>query len=107
MSRQKRSTRTTAPPADSHVLKFVSRAEQLQLRGRRNFDRYMRVVKNYVSFDGPKHAQWQKESAEDAMWDAVWKKRHGPVPGGARILPWQDARELQAWLFTSADTNIT
>jgi hypothetical protein len=71
---------------DSHVLKFVSRAEQLQLRGRRNFDRYMRVVKKYVAFDSAEHAQWQKESAEDAMWDAEWKKRHGPVPGGARIL---------------------
>ena len=48
----------------------------------------MRVIKNYVSFDGPERAQWQKESAEDAVWDAEWNKRHGPVPGGARILRW-------------------
>ena len=82
--------RTTS---DSHVLKFVSRADQLQLRGRRNYDRYMRVIKKYVSFDGPKHAQWQKESAEDAVWDAEWNKRHGPVPNGARILPWRREHE--------------
>ena len=79
--RQPRSrTPTTAPPADSHVLKFVSRADQLRLRGQRNYDRYMRVIKNYVAADSPTHVQWQKESAEDAMWDAEWNKRHGPLP---------------------------
>jgi hypothetical protein len=100
------STSSAARPVDSDVLTFVSRAEQLHLRGRRNFDRYMRVIKKYVSFDGPVRAQWQKESAEDAVWDAEWNKRHGPVPGGARILPWRRSRELQAQPFTSADTNI-
>ena len=48
----------------------------------------MRVIKKYVAADGPVGAQWQKESAEDAVWDAEWTKRHGPVAGGARILPW-------------------
>ena len=66
----------------------------------------MRVIKKYVAFDGPKHAQWQKESAEDAVWDAEWNKRHGPVPGGARILHWRHEGELQARLLASADTNI-
>ena len=52
--RQTRSrTSSAAPPADSRHLKFASRADQLQLRGRRNFDRYMRVIKNYVAADGP------------------------------------------------------
>jgi len=79
--RQTRSrTSSAAPPADSRLLTFVSRADQLQLRGQRNYDRYMRVIKNYVSFDGPERAQWQKESAEDAVWDAEWNKRHGPLP---------------------------
>jgi hypothetical protein len=66
----------------------------------------MRVVKKYVAFDGPKHAQWQKESAEDAVWDAEWNKRHGPVAGGARILRWRHEGELQARPLASADTNI-
>jgi hypothetical protein len=92
--RQSRSsTSSAAPPADSHVLKLASRAEQLELRGRRNFDRYMRVIKNYVAADGPVRAQWPKESAEDALWDTEWNKRHGPVPGGARILPWRREHE--------------
>ena len=66
----------------------------------------MRVVKKYVSFDSAEHAQWQKESAEDAVWDAEWNKRHVPVPGGARMLRWRHAGELQALPLPSADTNI-
>jgi hypothetical protein len=108
MRRRPQPGRTTSPPLDPKVLQFVSRADQLQLRGQRNYDRYMRVIKKHVSFDGPVRAQWQKESAEDAVWDAEWNKRHGPLPGGgARILPWRHARELQAWLFTSTHTNIS
>jgi len=105
--RQSRSrTSSAARAVDSHVLKFVSRADQLHLRGQRNYDRYMRVIKGYVAADGPVRAQWQKESAEDAVWDAEWNQHHGPVPGGARILRWRHAGELQALLLPSADTNI-
>ena len=57
------------------------------MRGRRNYDRYMRVIKKYVSFDGPEHAQWQKESAEDDVWDAdeetswprAWRREDSPL----------------------------
>ena len=105
MPRQTRSrTSSAARPADSHVVKFVSRAEQLELRGRRNFDRYMRVIKEYVAADGPVRAQWQKESAEDAVWDAEWNKRHGPLPGGARILNWRHDGEQRQ--LTSSDASI-
>jgi hypothetical protein len=106
MPRQVRSARTTAPPVDSHVLRFVSRADQLRLRGQRNYDRYTRVIKNYVAIDSPKHVQWQRESAEESERDAAWNRSHGPIPGGASVLPWRHAGELQARLLTSADTNI-
>ena len=86
--RQTRSgSSTAAPSTDSHVLKFVSRAEQLQLRGRRNYDRYMRVIKKYVAFDSPVHAQWQKESAEDAVWDAEWNNVMASCPEARRFSP--------------------
>ena len=105
--RQTRSgTPTTAPPANSHVLKFVSRAKQLQLRGQRNYDRYMRVIKHYVAIDSPKHVQWQRESAHESERDSEWNSRHGPIPGGGSVLPWRHAGEPQARLSTSADTNI-
>ena len=66
------------------------------------------VIKKYVSFDGPERAQWEKESAEDAMWDAEWNKRHGPVPGGATVLQWRNQRagERQEPTLTSADALI-
>jgi hypothetical protein len=106
MSRRKRSASTTARPVDSHVLTFVSRADLLHLRGRRNFDRYMRVIKKYVAADGPEHAQWQKESAEDAVWDAEWNKRHSPLPGGARILNWRHEGAQRSRPLTSSDASI-
>jgi hypothetical protein len=93
MSRQKRSTSTPAPPVDSHALKFVSRAEQLRLRGQRNYSRYMLVVKKFVKSDSLERAQWQKEFDEEDVWDAEWNKRHGLVPGGARILPLRHEHE--------------
>jgi hypothetical protein len=73
----------------ARVLQFVSRAEQFRLRGSRNYGRYMRVVKNLVAPDGPERRQWQKESAEEELWDAAWSLRHGPVLGGASILQWR------------------
>src|SRR4030095_2460424 len=101
--RQTRSrTSTAAGPADSHTLKFCSRAEQLQLRGQRNYDRYMRVVKNYVAIDSPAHVQWQRESAEEPGRDAAWNHRHGPIPGGGNILPCRDEHEDSARTSASA-----
>jgi hypothetical protein len=58
MSRQERSNTTTAPPVDSRVLRFVSREEQLRLRGQRNYDRYMLFTKGFVERDSPDRALW-------------------------------------------------
>ena len=85
MSSQKNPSKITAQ-AHSQVLKFVSRAEHPQLRGGRNFSRYMLLTKRLVDPDGPERRQWQKDSAEDSARDAEWNRRHGPIPGGARIL---------------------
>ena len=108
MPRQPRSIRTSAPPADSQVLRFISRAEQLEMRGRRNYDRYMQVVKRFVDPDGPERAQWQRESAQESVQDAEWNGRHGPVPGGAVILRWRQQRGDASvpQHVTSADANI-
>ena len=62
MSRQKLPSATTASLVDSQVLKFVSRAEQLRLRGQRNYSRYMFIVKGFVDADGPERAQWRKRT---------------------------------------------
>ena len=71
------------------ILDFVSRSEQLRLRGQRNYSRYMVVVKRFVAGDSLERAQWHKESAEESKRDAEWNRRHGPVPSGATVLEWQ------------------
>jgi hypothetical protein len=100
MHRLLRPRRTSVTAVDSNVLLFVSRADQLRLRERRNYNRYMLVVKKFVAADSPERARWQRESAEESRRDVAWNRRHGPVPGGARIVPWRD--EFENRLRTSA-----
>jgi hypothetical protein len=71
------------------TFRFVTRAEQLRLRGHRNYSRYMLIVKGFVAGDSLERAQWQKESVEESVEDAEWSHRHGAVPDGARILQWR------------------
>jgi hypothetical protein len=89
MFRHPRSSTTTARSPESRVLTFLSRADQLELRGRRNYNRYMLVTKKFVAPNSLEHLRWQRESAEESRRDAVWNRRHGPIPGGASIAPWR------------------
>ena len=75
------------------LLKFVSRADQLQLRGQRNYGRWKMFTYGFVAVNGSERHQWERESAEESRWDAAWDCRHGPIPGGASILPWRDESE--------------
>jgi hypothetical protein len=84
---------STARTREATVLRFVSREQQLQLRGRRNYDRYMLFTKGFVKADSPERAQWQREAAKESLRDAEWNERHGPVVGGANILQWQPVNE--------------
>jgi hypothetical protein len=86
MPTQSASSRIAASHVDSRIVQFLSRADLLHLRGRRNYNRYMLVVKKFVAADSPERLRWQRESAEETERDAAWKRRHGPVPGGARVL---------------------
>jgi hypothetical protein len=93
MRRRLQPSTITAPPVDSRVLQFVSRADQLQLRGHRNYSRWKLLTKGFVAADSPERGQWQRESAEESQRDVAWNRRHGPIPGGASILPWPDEHE--------------
>jgi hypothetical protein len=96
MTRQKPSSRIAASQLKSQVMEFLSRADLLHLRGRRNYNRYMLVTKKFVAADSPERLRWQKESAEESKRDVAWNRRHGPVPGGATILPWRGEHEDSA-----------
>jgi hypothetical protein len=92
----------------STLFQFISRAEQLRLRGQRNFSRYKLITKGFVAADSLERAQWQREDAQESKRDAEWNRRHGPVPGGAAILQWRQEREDPSFPqhITSADSNI-
>jgi hypothetical protein len=92
MTKQKASSRIAA----SQVIEFLSRADLLHLRGRRNYNRYMLVVKKFVAAESLERLRWQRESAEESERDAEWNRRHGPVPAGATILPWRNEHEDNA-----------
>ena len=71
------------------VIQFVSRSEQLRLRGQRNYNRYMLVTKKFVEANGPERAEWHREAAAESKRDADWNHHHGPVSGGASVLQWR------------------
>jgi hypothetical protein len=60
------------------IFSFVSRSEQLRLRGQRNYSRYTLVTKKFVAADGPERAEWHRETAAESKRDAEWSRRHGP-----------------------------
>src|SRR4029450_4612410 len=80
---------TSTPPVDSKVLRLVSRADQLRLLSQRNYGRWKLLTKGFVKADGPERAAWHEESAQECLRDSEWNQRHGPVPGGASVLPWR------------------
>ena len=69
MSKQNRPANTERTRTAT-VLEFVSRADQLRLRGQRNYSRYKLLTKGFVEPDGPERAQWHQESAQDSQRDA-------------------------------------
>lgn len=77
----------------ARLVRFISRAEQLRLRGNRNFSRYMQVTKRLVEHDGPERRQWQRESADEDIRDIEWNRRHGKIDGGAEILRFRQVAE--------------
>jgi hypothetical protein len=68
------------------ILVFISRSEQLRLRGMRNWGRFLTRRGPYSSPDAEERAVLQKEQAEDARRDWEWAQRHGPQDGGAIVL---------------------
>jgi hypothetical protein len=73
------------------ILKFISRADQLRLRGARNYSRYMKLTKGLIAPDDPERVRWQRESAEEASRDAEWHWRHGGVPAGATLIDFRQS----------------
>ena len=66
------------------VLEFVSRAQwQDLMRGRRAYSHYKRTSLGLKFTD----ADRRREHAEDQAILQEWASSHGPVPGGAIVVP--------------------
>ena len=66
------------------VLEFVSRAQwQDLMRGRRAYSHYKRMSLGLKFTD----ADRLQEQAEDQANYKKWARSHGPVPGGAIVVP--------------------
>ena len=77
----------------ARIVRFISRTEQLRLRGNRNFGRYKSLTHGLVEPDGPERRQWQRESADEDVRDIEWNRRHGKIEGGAEILRFRQVAE--------------
>jgi hypothetical protein len=85
MRRQRLSSTTSKPPVDSHVLKFVSRAEQLAWRTRWKKGRWVKL-----SWTSEERSAILRQDEVYRQADVRWQLNHGPVPGGASILQWRN-----------------
>lgn len=77
----------------ARIVRFISRKEQLRLRGNRNFGRYKSLTHGLVEPDGPERRRWQQESADEDIRDIEWNRRHGRIEAGAAILRFKQVPE--------------
>ena len=78
----------------ARVLQFVSRAEQVRLRGMENYARWNRIIKGLEPYGPRERHRIFRQHDENERKDREWAMRHAPIPSGARVLVF--SRELAA-----------
>jgi hypothetical protein len=73
----------------ARVFKFVSHAETVYARGIRNWVRFKMKKGPFTHPDSQERAWLQEEQQQDQKNDRRWNLRHGPIGGGATVLPGQ------------------
>jgi hypothetical protein len=68
------------------ILQFVSRSEQLRLRGMRNFSNWHRITKGLEPFGPAERKRLFHRQAEDEAKDRAWVQRHHPLAVPAVVL---------------------
>jgi hypothetical protein len=74
------------------IFRFVSRGEQVRLRGLRNYAHWLRITKGHETLSPAARKRLFEQQAEDEAKDREWVQRHHPLPGGGVVLPFR--REL-------------
>jgi hypothetical protein len=69
------------------ILQFVSRSEQLRLRGMRNFSHWHLITKGLEPFGPTERKRLFQQQAEDEAKDRAWVQRHHPLGALAAVLP--------------------
>jgi hypothetical protein len=69
------------------ILKFISRGEQVRLRGMRNYAHWNRIRLGLKPFGSNEQCQLFLRQAEDEAKDRAWVQRHHSVAEGAAVLP--------------------
>lgn len=72
------------------IFPFVSRSEQLRLRGMDNYSRWKRITKGLEPFGSAERSRLFRRQAEDEAKDHAWARRHAPGPGQAVLIPFKD-----------------
>jgi hypothetical protein len=70
----------------ARILKFVSRTDQLRMRGIGKWGRFLTKSGPYSSPHPCHRARLQHERVECSAQDAEWGRRHGSIPGGGLVL---------------------
>ena len=71
------------------ILPFVSRNEQVRLRGMRNYAHWKRIMKGLEAFGPAERNRLFQRQAEDEAKDRAWVQRHHPLPEGGVVLSFQ------------------
>jgi len=71
------------------ILPFVSRSEQLRLRGQRNFSHWHSITKGFEPFGPEERHRLFLRQADDEAKDRAWAQRHHPLPEGGVVISFQ------------------
>ena len=83
------------------IFQFVSRSEQLRLRGMRNFSHWHSITKGLEPFGPAERHRLFLRQAEDEAKDRAWAQRHHPLSEGGVVISFQ-TREPRPQTFRAA-----
>lgn len=86
----------------AQVFTFVSRGDQVALRGMRNFAQWNHIRLGIEPCTPQQSRQITAKQAEDRARDKDWARRHHPLPEGVSILTFKSDRFTTGGLDTSS-----
>ena len=79
----------------AQIILFISRRTQLRLREARRIAERFNRYGQYVSPTAVEADRIQQEQLEQCGQDWAWSQRHGPIEGGAVVVPFKNDPVLE------------